>query len=48
MILFHHLVEAERQLAEGKEVVFSCSLCRFSSRGKALLLQHARTLSHLR
>ena len=31
-----------------ERISYSCTLCRFSGRGKASLLSHARTLTHIR
>ena len=49
VILFSHLCQAELNLA--KEVTalsYTCTLCKVTSRGKAALLSHARSLLHLR
>ena len=33
---------------KNKEIIFTCSLCKFSTGAKSLLLHHARSLKHLR
>ena len=48
MILFSHLCQAENNIQDIERISYSCTLCRFSGRGKASLLSHARTLSHIR
>ena len=49
VILFSHLCQAELNLPkEVTSLSYSCSLCKVSSRGKAALLSHARSLLHLR
>lgn len=48
MILFSHLCQAENNIQDIERISYSCTLCRFSGRGKAALLSHARTLSHIR
>ena len=46
--LFSHLCRAELALQDSERLSYSCTLCRFSARGKVSLLAHARTLGHLR
>ena len=48
MILFSHLCQEENNAQEIERICYSCTLCRFSGRGKSALLSHARTLSHIR
>ena len=49
VILFNHLCQAELNLPkEVTSLSYTCTLCKFSSRGKAALLSHARSLLHLR
>ena len=49
VLLFSHLCQAEAALQDSeRQITFNCVLCRFSSRGKAPLLQHSRSLPHMR
>ena len=52
VILFTHLIQAEDAAGPGVReslgLSYACSLCRFTARGKAALMQHARSLTHLR
>ena len=48
VILFSHLCQAEAHAPQGVSLSYSCTLCKFTARGKAALLNHARTLLHLR
>ena len=48
-VLWRHLAAAESRCGAGAaELQYSCTLCRYSARGKAALLHHARSLGHLR
>ena len=48
-VLWRHLAAAESRCGGGAaELQYSCTLCRYSARGKAALLHHARSLGHLR
>ena len=49
VILFSHLCQAELHAPHGLgSLSYSCTLCKFTSRGKAALLSHAKSLLHLR
>ena len=47
-LLFRHLCHAEAGLQDTLAPHYNCTLCRFSCRGKAGLLQHSLALPHLR
>ena len=48
VILFNHLCQAEDAASREVSLTYTCTLCRFSARGKAALLHHARSIVHLR
>ena len=48
VILFNHLCQAEDAAAKDGALTYTCNLCRFTARGKAALLNHARSIVHLR
>ena len=52
VILFTHLAQAEEAASSGAReaggLTYACSLCRVTARGKAGLMAHARSLTHLR
>ena len=47
--LFTHLCKGEAAMIDSERAVaFNCVLCRFSTRGKATLMLHSRSLPHIR
>ena len=46
-ILFTHLKQSEASIPEDKGRAYCCSLCKFSSPGKLLLMTHVRSMKHL-
>ena len=47
--LFSHLCKGETAIQDSERVVaFNCVLCRFTTRGKAALMLHSRSLPHIR
>ncbi len=46
-ILFAHLKRCEVGLTPDREHLYLCSLCKFSSPGKLLLMNHVRSMKHL-
>jgi AT-binding transcription factor 1 len=46
-ILFSHLKKCEMSIGEHKERFYQCSLCKFRSEGKLLLMAHVRSMKHL-
>ncbi len=46
-ILFSHLKKSETAIADERKRSYQCSLCKFSSSGKLLLMSHVRSMKHL-